>query len=408
MRNGALSFVLLASFTCSLLGALFVRLRPDEAVKFNSLILEILGDVGRSLGYRGLAQLNDTLFVLSSLSWGMIFYAIFSLGATVITLGACATAVAIIRAERPERNLARGSEELSFRQFPLRTPRKFRLGRFLLSESPVSTVITDLPVPSSTVKRAYGVNSLMRSALLPLTFLNYGLTGRMTLIFTGAIAVFGVVALMLIHAVLLPSFKTQAFERARIAAVTVASDAKIPLTKRNVAALGDLMRKSVSRTGLAYILLVDDAGNVLAHSFDILPKQFLKRTSQERFPIEAQSTINLGDDPIYEAKFRIEGGRRNVIRVGVRKSDIDTELSNMITPVTQFIAAVVIAAICLAIFLIWRLTRPILRLVGAARRISIGDLNVVPPSVDENGEFGELSRALERMRSSVKAAMARL
>jgi len=47
-------------------------------------------------------------------------------------------------------------------------------------------------------------------------------------------------------------------------------------------------------------------------------------------------------------------------------------------------------------------------LVRAAQRISTGDLEAPSLGVEDNSEFGELSRALERMRSSIKAAMVRM
>jgi HAMP domain-containing protein len=62
----------------------------------------------------------------------------------------------------------------------------------------------------------------------------------------------------------------------------------------------------------------------------------------------------------------------------------------------------------MAIFLTWRITRPIVRLVRTARRVSEGELDVPSPGVDDTDEFGELSRSFERMRSSVKAALTRL
>jgi len=57
---------------------------------------------------------------------------------------------------------------------------------------------------------------------------------------------------------------------------------------------------------------------------------------------------------------------------------------------------------------VWKINRPILKLIRAAKSISIGDLDTAALDTEDPTEFGELSRALERMRSSVKAAMIRL
>lgn len=405
MRNGVLSCVLVVSFSCSLFGALLVHLQPDDAAQFISLISQVLRDAETNLRSRAWVQLNDIVFLLSSLSGEMIFYAIFSLCTGAIAAGAFAAVVAIIRSERSERNLAARVERDGLNQRPLLNRREFNDSH---SYPPSSIVDRDVAARSSPLRRSSGANGLM-SAWLPFRVVNCGLAGKMILIFAGAIAVLGLVALVLIHSMLRPSLKRHAFERAKIAALaTFAEDAMLPLSKRNVAMWSSVIRKSASANGLAYILLEDDAGNILAHNFDVLPEQLLMRKVPEQFPIEAQSTIKLGDELIYEAKFRVGGGRSGAIRVGVRKSEIDAEISNVVTPVTQLIVLLVIAEICLAGFVAWRLIGPILKLNNAARRISIGELNVVPPGVDENSQLGELSRALERMRSSVKAAMARL
>jgi HAMP domain-containing protein len=62
----------------------------------------------------------------------------------------------------------------------------------------------------------------------------------------------------------------------------------------------------------------------------------------------------------------------------------------------------------MAIYLAWKINRPIVRLVRSAQKISDGDLDAPSFGTADSTEFGELARALERMRSSIKAALARL
>jgi methyl-accepting chemotaxis protein len=68
----------------------------------------------------------------------------------------------------------------------------------------------------------------------------------------------------------------------------------------------------------------------------------------------------------------------------------------------------VITAIAAAIFLVRRITRPIGKLVAAAKAISNGELETPAPHITDTTEVGDLSRAFERMRASVKAALSRL
>jgi protein-histidine pros-kinase len=77
-------------------------------------------------------------------------------------------------------------------------------------------------------------------------------------------------------------------------------------------------------------------------------------------------------------------------------------------PLVKVLLLVVGGGVLMAVYLAWRINRPILRLVRAAHRISSGDLDAPALGTDDKSEFGELSRALERMRSSIKAALVRL
>ncbi len=74
----------------------------------------------------------------------------------------------------------------------------------------------------------------------------------------------------------------------------------------------------------------------------------------------------------------------------------------------KYLLLAVGAGVLAALYLAWRINRPILRLVRAAQRISSGDLDAPSLGTEDRSEFGELSRALERMRSSIKAALLRL
>jgi methyl-accepting chemotaxis protein len=54
-----------------------------------------------------------------------------------------------------------------------------------------------------------------------------------------------------------------------------------------------------------------------------------------------------------------------------------------------------------------RIVRSILEIINTANSISRGDLDI-PIDVDKPGEIGELAEAVERMRTSLKAAIERL
>jgi HAMP domain-containing protein len=121
-----------------------------------------------------------------------------------------------------------------------------------------------------------------------------------------------------------------------------------------------------------------------------------------------QRPIRLGDGMVHEVSVPVLEGQIGAVRVGLWKNQIDDEISKALIPIVKLIVLVFCGGILMAIFLTWRITRPIVRLVRTARRVSEGELDVPSLGVDDTDEFGELSRSFERMRSSVKAALTRL
>jgi len=71
------------------------------------------------------------------------------------------------------------------------------------------------------------------------------------------------------------------------------------------------------------------------------------------------------------------------------------------------ISVVALIMTVLAVFAVGRMVRSIDTIVSATNAISRGDLDV-PINVDQRGEIGEMAEAIERMRTSLKAAIERL
>jgi HAMP domain-containing protein len=186
------------------------------------------------------------------------------------------------------------------------------------------------------------------------------------------------------------------------------SDGATPyLLKSNPVGLRELLRKYGSRPDLAYIVVEDRARKVFAHSLPVLPDEI---ENSARTPNASRETrlLRLGDDEVYEVAAPVLEGRGGSVRVGVWRERIDQEIRATLMPLMSWLLGLTLAGVLLAMFLAWRINRPIFRLVSAAKAISSGDLDRPTPNVGDKGEFAELSRAIERLRSSVKAAMVRL
>jgi HAMP domain-containing protein len=118
--------------------------------------------------------------------------------------------------------------------------------------------------------------------------------------------------------------------------------------------------------------------------------------------------LRLREGEVSEVAVPILEGQIGAVRLGIWRDAVDAEAFQTVMPLIKIIALVIAGGIVLVVVLAWRINRPILRLVNTARSISRGDLDTPSLGLEGATEFGELSRALERMRSSVKAAMIRL
>lgn len=232
-----------------------------------------------------------------------------------------------------------------------------------------------------------------------------GPVAHMIFLFAGIVGIFGVLAAALVYFRLSSSLSDQALMLARVTAINVSDGATPFLLRSNPTGLRELLRKHGARPDVAYIVVQDRAEKVFAHSLPVLPDEIGSLTLDAS---RESRLVRLGDSDVYEVSAPILEGRAGAVRVGVWRERIDQEIRVTLMPVMTWLLGLTLGGVLLAMFLAWRINRPIFRLVSAAKAISSGDLDIPTPNVGDSGEFGELSRAIERLRSSVKAAMVRL
>ena len=402
MRNRVLIFVLLLSLGCAFLGLVLLNSETDRSVTLAELVSrdsrtaqpkENLKELVQSVRHGGLW--------LGSLEMDLIFYAVLAICGILLAIRAIVSAVRLGRAERilQARNHSGYNEINEAGARPVASARSSRLG------SPVA----DVAASSLSATRRTGATLFSPArAWARLAPYGYGLTGRMILTFTSVIAAFGALTLVLVYFTLTSSLTKQWIERARVTAVNVSDSAPVYLFRKDAAGLREILRRYASRPGMAYVLIEDRKNKIVFHSFTVLPEELQNAAPSNHLRSESQRVFRMGDGMVYEVSTPVLEGRIGAVRVGIWKDEVDADISKTIVPIIKLVVFVVCAGILMAILLVWRITRPILRLANSARRISEGELDTLSLTVDDSSEFGELSRSFERMRSSVKAAMSRL
>ena len=232
------------------------------------------------------------------------------------------------------------------------------------------------------------------------------LSGRMVTTFTCIVAMLGLVTITLVYFTVKSSLRYHAIERARVTAINVSDSAAGYILKKNANGVRELLQKRTNRSELAYIVVQNNSKKIYAHTFDVLPEELENASSEVGG--QGERSLRLGGAAVIEVGVPILEGRSGTVRIGIWQKEIDREISRAITPLIKALSLVVIGGILMAIYLAWKINRPIARLVRSAQKISDGDLDAPSFGTADKTEFGELARALERMRSSIKAALARL
>ena len=401
MRNRILGFALLFSLGCVFLGLVLSNSKTDNSVTLADVVLQDSRVGGANETVKQLAQSG-----LPNLGVDLIFYGVLAACGILLAFRAIVSAVRISRAERLLRSRDHAGynliNEVEARSVEVKPPRstQFVLMPEAAADSPTSS--------RSIARRSHLAHLLPTRAWSGVLSHGHGLTGKMIFTFTAIIVAFGALTLALVYFTLKSSLTKQWIQRARVTAVNVSDGAPSHLFKKDAIRLSEFLRTYANRSGMAYVLIEDRQGEILSHSFAVLPQQVQNTVPIDRPQTERQSLFRLGDGMVYEVRVPILEGQMGAVRVGIWKDDVDAEISKTVVPIVKLVLLVVCGGILMAIFLVWRITRPILRLVRTARRISEGELDVPSLGVNDTGEFGELSRSFERMRSSVKAAIIRL
>ena len=110
---------------------------------------------------------------------------------------------------------------------------------------------------------------------------------------------------------------------------------------------------------------------------------------------------------MYEVLCPVEEGLIGYVRIGLYKKYIDEEIFNSIRYVLIAIILTLIFGVVTTFFMIRKITDRLIFLTESADKISLGeiDFNI---ELDTSDEIGDLGRAIERMRESLKAAIDRL
>jgi HAMP domain-containing protein len=196
-------------------------------------------------------------------------------------------------------------------------------------------------------------------------------------------------------------------QRASLITTNLSDAAAGYVMSRDALQLNVLLTKYARLSGVAYAFIRDRQERVMAHSSAAFAPEIQEGLVAGQHQPTGRRTLTLQGKTVYETQVPILDGQLGTAHLGVWAGAVEAQVYRLLLMFMWPIGFVLLVAVIIAIFLAHRLVQPFRRLTDVAGRISLGDLDT-PVRVGPQHEFGELTRSLERMRASLKAATVRL
>ncbi len=187
------------------------------------------------------------------------------------------------------------------------------------------------------------------------------------------------------------------------------------LIEDDILVLRKIIEKYRLYPNIEYILIEDFNREIKTDTYngnvppELIGKNHYDPTEGKAFGLELlQLSPSVEQVRIYDVLVPIREGLLGFVRVGMRKSYIDQQIKRTILTIGGVILGGMLLAILMALIIITvQITRPIIHLMQAAEKISLGDFNI-PIEVRVKNELHDLSVAIDRMRESLRTCIERL
>lgn len=237
-----------------------------------------------------------------------------------------------------------------------------------------------------------------------------GLKWKIGGIYTGVMLALSVCVIAAVYQLTSGTLRDQLDKRALAIATNFSDAAAGHVASKNTLALHALARKYTFLDGVAYAYVEDGQGEIVAHTFGIFPQELRPDLSPGAKRHVQRRELQWEGRTLYETAAPVLEGQMGTVHVGFWADAVQNEIQRALVPIIAAIAIVPFVGALLSFLLAHWIVRPIVGLTQIADKVTMGDLetSVGGECVSARDEIGDLARALERMRSSLRAAMLRL
>jgi histidine kinase len=203
------------------------------------------------------------------------------------------------------------------------------------------------------------------------------------------------------------ALRNQVDQRTLVIASNLSHAAGVQMQQEDYLGLHTLVMKYALPDDVAYTLVQDQWGRVVAHSMRALPPEIAGSLSSDDAAGISRRTLSLRGEQVYDASMPILEGRSGAVRVGIWKSAVEKEIRRELLLLIVSILAIVSAGAVIAVLLARSITRPLQQISRLAEEMSKGNLNT-PILVKAKGEVEDLTLSLESLRVTLKESIRRL
>lgn len=235
----------------------------------------------------------------------------------------------------------------------------------------------------------------------------FGLKWRFMAIFAGTILLVGLLVITVVQHLMAEALRDQLNQRAFAIATNLSDVAAGHVLGKNFLGLHALVAKYGLLQDVAYTVVADRQGKVLAHNLGNFPAELQETLSAEGLEVTRSRTLRLRARPVYETRVPVLEGQLGAVHVGIWGDAVEGEIQRTLFPLLVSVGMVFLLGVLIAVLLARGISRPIIHLTQIANSMSKGNLDT-PVGLRSRGEIQDLADSLERMRASLKAAMLRL
>jgi two-component system, cell cycle sensor histidine kinase and response regulator CckA len=237
-----------------------------------------------------------------------------------------------------------------------------------------------------------------------------GLKWKIGGIYTLVMFVLGVGVIAAVYALTGSTLRDELDRRSLAIARNFSDAAAAYVAGKNTLALHALAAKYTLLDGVAYAYVEDGQGAILAQTFGNFPEELRSPSTAAAMRQTQRRELRWAGRTVYETSVPVLEGQMGKVHVGFWADRVEEEIQRALIPIIAVVALIPFIGALLSFLLAHWIVRPIVGLTRIADKVTMGDLetSVGGDCVSARDEIGDLARALERMRSSLKAAMLRL